>query len=218
MGQNTNVFSQLSATFLQHKSSNTEEEQQFLRNTPIVEYHDPNINRLIALLRKKADATKIKAVLELREEVAKMTADDMEEFMPTLAQLFLEIVLSECSKQILEEFTAIVSEAVGKHKKTAVKQIATLYAPLAATAPLSRVAQLLFTGGEEELALKSLQLLLKKEVRKKFLVLARVVWESEDRDKNLLPNYQRNCQALSRAVRDFCRVYERTPQAEPLTA
>jgi hypothetical protein len=63
MGQNTNIFSQLSATFLQNKASTTEEEEQFLKSTPIVEYHDQNINRLISLLRKKAEVTKVKAVL-----------------------------------------------------------------------------------------------------------------------------------------------------------
>lgn len=65
MGQNTNIFSQLSATFLQGKAANTQEEEQFLKNTQIVEYHDQNINRLISLLRKKAEVTKIKAALEL---------------------------------------------------------------------------------------------------------------------------------------------------------
>lgn len=74
MGQNTNIFSQLSATFLQNKASTTEEEEQFLKNTQIIEYHDQNINRLISLLRKKAEVTKVKAVLELKEEVGKMGA------------------------------------------------------------------------------------------------------------------------------------------------
>jgi hypothetical protein len=36
MGQNTNVFSQLSATFLQKKGSTTEVEETFLKNTQIV--------------------------------------------------------------------------------------------------------------------------------------------------------------------------------------
>lgn len=54
MGQNTNIFSQLSATYLQHKTSNTEDEEKFVSATQIVEYHDPKINRLISLLRKKA--------------------------------------------------------------------------------------------------------------------------------------------------------------------
>ena len=74
MGQNTNIFSQLSATFLQNKASTTEEEEQFLKNTQIIEYHDQNINRLISLLRRKAEVTKVKAVLELKEEVGKMGA------------------------------------------------------------------------------------------------------------------------------------------------
>jgi len=67
MGQNTNIFSQLSATYLQGKSNTTEEEETFLKNTQIIEYHDQNINRLISLLRKKAEVTKVKAATELHE-------------------------------------------------------------------------------------------------------------------------------------------------------
>lgn len=94
MGQNINVFSQLSATYLQNKSMATEDEECFVENTKIIEYHDPNINRLIALLRKKAEVTKVKAVVELREEVSKMTADDVEELIPTFAHLYMEIILN----------------------------------------------------------------------------------------------------------------------------
>ena len=72
MGQNTNVFSQLSATYIQNKTQFSEEEAKFVSSTQIIEYHDPNINRIIALLRKKADVTKTKAAFELKEEIMKM--------------------------------------------------------------------------------------------------------------------------------------------------
>ena len=36
MGQNTNIFSQLSATYLQNKSSITEDEEKFVSATQIV--------------------------------------------------------------------------------------------------------------------------------------------------------------------------------------
>lgn len=36
MGQNTNIFSQLSATYLQNKTSNTEEENNFVKSTQII--------------------------------------------------------------------------------------------------------------------------------------------------------------------------------------
>lgn len=77
MGQNTNIFSQLSATYLQNKAHVSEEEAKFATNTQIIEYHDPKINRLIALLRKKAEVTKAKAAVELREEVLAMTPDTL---------------------------------------------------------------------------------------------------------------------------------------------
>ena len=67
MGQNTNIFSQLSATYLQNKNQVSEEEAHFVSSTQIIEYHDPKINRLISLLRKKAEVTKSKAAVELRE-------------------------------------------------------------------------------------------------------------------------------------------------------
>lgn len=74
LGQNTNVFSQLSANYLQTKQNISEEERAFVQNTEIIEYHDPNINRLIGLLRKKAEVTKAKAMSELKEAVRAMDA------------------------------------------------------------------------------------------------------------------------------------------------
>ena len=66
MGQNTNIFIQLSATYLQNKAHVSAEEENFVNVTQIVEYHDPKINRLISLLRKKAEVTKAKAAVELK--------------------------------------------------------------------------------------------------------------------------------------------------------
>lgn len=66
MGQNINVFSQLSATYLTNKPVTTQEEEHFVKETQIIEYHDQNVNRIISLLRKKAEVTKVKAVIELK--------------------------------------------------------------------------------------------------------------------------------------------------------
>ena len=70
----------------------------------------------------------------------------MEEFMPTMARLFMETTLNESSKQITEEFAGIVNDSIAKHKKIAIKQISVLYAPLTMTSSLSKIAQLLFNG------------------------------------------------------------------------
>lgn len=218
MGQNTNIFSQLSATFLQGKASTTHEEEQFLKNTQIVEYHDQNINRLISLLRKKAEVTKVKAALELSEEVSKMTGEQVEEFMPTFAQLFQEMVLNEPSKQIVEEFVEIASGLIARHKKIVVKEISTLYGPLLLSMRLSKLAGLLFTGSEAELQSKALVLLLKKETTKKFLVMARIILEIDNPEKIALAHYQRNCHALMKTLKDFFRLYDKNDKAKELEA
>lgn len=61
--QNTNLFSQLSAQYLQTKAVVSEEEKKFIDNTEVIEYHDPEINRILQRLRKKDETTKIKAIL-----------------------------------------------------------------------------------------------------------------------------------------------------------
>lgn len=214
MGQNTNIFSQLSATFLQAKPNNTQEEEQFLKNTHIVEYHDQNINRLISLLRKKAEVTKVKAALELAQEVAAMSPPQVEEFIPTFAQLFQEIVLNEPSKQIVEEFVGMAGGLLASHKKIVVREINTLYGPLVLSMKVAKVAGLLFSGSEAELQTKSLVLLLKKEATKKFLVMTRIVLECETPEKVASPHYQRNCHALMKALKDFLRIYEKSDKAK----
>lgn len=88
LAQNTNVFSQLSANYLQTKANISEEEKAFIQNTEIIEYHDPNISRMIGLLRKKAEVTKLKAIGELKEYVRTMGADQVEAFMSTFSYLF----------------------------------------------------------------------------------------------------------------------------------
>jgi hypothetical protein len=50
-----------------------------------------------------------------------MGADQVEEFIPTFAQLFLEIVLNESSKQIVEEFITIVIDLITRHKKIVIR-------------------------------------------------------------------------------------------------
>lgn len=149
MGQNTNVFSQLSASLLQGRDTTTEEEQRFVQNTPLVEYHDPDVNRLLALLRKKAEVTKAKAASELREVINKMSVEQVEEFISTFAQLYLEIVLNESSKAIVEEFSGMASDLISKHKKVVITEISTLYPPLLVTHKLSKLAGLLFVGTED---------------------------------------------------------------------
>ena len=108
-----------------------------------------------------------------------METDQVEEFIPTFAQLFQEIVLNEPSKQIVEEFVGMVSGLLSKHKKVVVREISNLYGPLLLSMKLSKLAGLLFTGSEAELQYKSLILLLKKETTKKFIVMTKIILENE---------------------------------------
>lgn len=77
-----------------------------------------------------------------------MTADDMEEFIPTFAQLYMEVILNEPSKQIIDEFVAIAIDILNAHKKIAIKEINTLFGPLLISIRLNKLVSLLFTGTE----------------------------------------------------------------------
>jgi hypothetical protein len=90
---------------------------------------------------------------------------------------------------------------IAKHKKTVVSEISTLYPPLLLSHKLPKLAGLLFNGSEEELASKALFLLLKKEVRKRFFVMVKLIMDCEAKEKIVQPQYQRNCQALMRTVK-----------------
>ncbi len=77
-----------------------------------------------------------------------MSPEQVEEFIPTFAQLFQEIVLSEPSKQIVEEFVEMANRLIAQHKKIVVREIGTLYGPLLLSMRLSKLAGLLFNGSE----------------------------------------------------------------------
>lgn len=76
---------------------------------------------MIALLRKKAEVTKFKAAAELKEEIAKMDAESVQEFMPTFAHLFSEIAVNELSKQVIDEFITILTHLLSAHKKIVIQ-------------------------------------------------------------------------------------------------
>jgi hypothetical protein len=163
LGQNTNVFSQLSANYLQGKAQISEEEKAFIQNTEIIEYHDPNINRMIGLLRKKAEVTKGKAVNELKEYVKTMDADQVEAFMSTFGYLFKEEVLSEDSKQVLDEMCSILSYFLENHKKLVIPNIAGIYPAMLIAQKITahKFLPLLFGGDASLHPEKSVILLLK---------------------------------------------------------
>jgi hypothetical protein len=93
--------------------------------------------------------TKIKAALELHQEITKMTAEQTEEFISTFAHLYSEIVVNEPSKQIVDEFVSIVSEMITNHKKIVVSEISTFYPAFLISIKLGKLGGLLFSGTEE---------------------------------------------------------------------
>ena len=59
-----------------------------------------------------------------------MDAETLDIFMPTFAQLFMEIVINEQSKQVFDEFIVMMNHLIVNFKKIVIKEIATLYGPL----------------------------------------------------------------------------------------
>lgn len=77
-----------------------------------------------------------------------MTPQQVEEFISTFAQLYLETVINEPNKAIIEEFAGIASDLITNHKKAIISEISTLYPPLLLTHRPSKLAPLLFNGPE----------------------------------------------------------------------
>jgi hypothetical protein len=114
--------------------------------------------------------------------------------------------MNESSKVIVEEFVGMATDLLSAHRKIVITEISTLYPPLLITNKLSKLASLLFVGNEQELPKKTLVLLLKKDVSKKFLIMARLVLDCEALQNIPQPHMQRNCQALTKLLRDLMRI------------
>lgn len=110
----------------------------------------------------------------------------------------------------------MVSDLIAKYKRIVVKEINTLYGPLLLSIKLSKLAGLLFTGNDVELQTKALVLLLKKEVSKKFMIMARIIVECESKEKVGLAHYQRNCHSLMKTLKEFFRIFEINEKAKEL--
>ena len=102
--------------------------------------------------------------------------------MPTFSQLFLETVVNEQSKQVVDEFTVILNHIISTNKKILIKEIATIYGPYLVSNRLNGISFLkglgaLFNGTDEQLQEKALILLMKKEVQKKFIIFCKFILE-----------------------------------------
>ena len=73
----------------------------------------------------------------------------------------------------------ISTDLLTNHKKIVVTEINTLYPSLMISHKLGKLFTLLFSGDEEQMIWKSLVLLLKKEVVKKFKVLVELIMDNE---------------------------------------
>lgn len=117
--------------------------------------------------------------------------------------------MNEPSKGILDEFICMIEDILQRHKKAIISEISTCYPALLLTHKLNKLAPLLFNGNEEELPKKTIVLLLKKDVAKKFIVMVRMILDSESIHKIAQPQMQRNCQALTRILRELIRIFEK---------
>jgi hypothetical protein len=81
---------------------------------------------------------------------------------------------------------------------------------------LSKLGNLLFNGTEEEIAYKLLVLLLKKDVKKKFAIVIKIIMDCDATEKITQPHYQRNCQALMKVLRELIRLFEKSERAQEL--
>jgi len=84
--------------------------------------------------------------MELHQEINKMGAEQLEEFISTFAQLYSEVVVNEPSKQIVDEFVSIVTEMITNYKKIVVGEISTFYPAFLISHKLGKLGGLLFNG------------------------------------------------------------------------
>ncbi len=78
-----------------------------------------------------------------------MSEEDLTGFMPTLAQLYQEIIINELSKQVRDEFMLIMTGLLQNHKKIVVKEIVNFFAPLLFSIKFGKLLDLLFSGEEK---------------------------------------------------------------------
>ena len=203
--QNTNLFSQLSAQYMQSKTHINDHEKNFIDNTEVIEYHDQEINRILQKLRKKDEITKVKAMFELKEKVMGMTEEEVEGFASTFCYLFRSLVLNEDSKKVHTELNLILQSLLSHHKKLLLPNIAILFPALLVFQKVNRsnLMGLLFTGDEKSQKEKALKLLLKPEVSKQFLIVSRIIIDEHEKEKLAESLVQNNCYGLVRAFKDL---------------
>lgn len=72
---------------------------------------------------------------------------------------------------------------------------------------LGRVNKLLFNGSEQEMEEKGFLLLSKKEVRKKFVLVSRLILQTEQVHLINQSNYQRNIHQYTKALKEMLNIY-----------
>jgi len=109
-----------------------------------------------------------------------MNESNIEEFSQTFSHLFMETVIGEQSKQVIDEFISMINYLLTNFKKIMIKEIGTIFGPLFVILRSNNIPQIkvyaqLFNGTDEQLHEKAITLLLNKNVMKKFLVFCRVI-------------------------------------------
>lgn len=82
-----------------------------------------------------------------------MNEENIEEFIQTFSHLFMEIVINEQSKQVIDEFINMMNHVLTNFKKIAIREIATIFGPLFVINRSNNIGQvkiygMLFNGAE----------------------------------------------------------------------
>ncbi len=83
---------------------------------------------------------------------------------------------------------------------------------------LSKVTKLLFTGSEQEVNEKAYMLLIKKDVRKKFLLLSKLLLQAEQLHLVNQSNYQRNIYQYAKTLKEVFSIYLTHSKRKELSA
>jgi hypothetical protein len=141
LNSNTNVFSQLSALYLQRKnesdnsstSSGSEKFKSIAKNADaeqeklIITKFDGETQRVLQSLQKRSDVTKMKALNDLKEILENRDENFFDLFLPTWTYLYKQFMSSEYERKILEEVNQVLVIIVRKAKKSLASQFKELF-------------------------------------------------------------------------------------------
>ncbi|KRX05258.1 hypothetical protein PPERSA_00559 [Pseudocohnilembus persalinus] len=123
---NTNIFSQLSAQYLQSGQEQgivlDANQREFIKKTLAKKdvsfnQYEPELQKILSSLNKKSEVTKLKALDQLNQYLQKQEAEFFQEFIITWSYMYKQFVTSEIDRRLLEEANRILLIIIQKNKK-----------------------------------------------------------------------------------------------------